>query len=117
MKWILLLSSLAGCHARAPEGPPQPPPGQAWLSPKQLGDAQITIAAAGDHEVGGAIVTSGKVTFDDLRVAHVFSPVTGRVTQILAQPGQRVKKGSRWRSSSRPTWAARSPTGQGAGRR
>ncbi len=41
---------------------------------------------------GGAIVTSGKVAFDDLRVAHVFSPVTGRLTGILAQPGQRVKR-------------------------
>ena len=32
------------------------------------------------------------VTFDDLRVSHVFSPVTGRVVKILANPGQRVKK-------------------------
>jgi cobalt-zinc-cadmium efflux system membrane fusion protein len=33
------------------------------------------------------------VTFDDLKVAHVVSPVTGRVMKIEAQPGQRVKKG------------------------
>src|SRR5207248_5152243 len=32
-------------------------------------------------------------TFDDLRVFHAFSPVTGRVVRIDAQPGQRVKKG------------------------
>ncbi|HEY7954274.1 MAG TPA: efflux RND transporter periplasmic adaptor subunit, partial [Polyangia bacterium] len=36
----------------------------------------------------------GKVTFDDLHVSHVFSPVTGRVVKIEAQPGQRVKKGA-----------------------
>jgi cobalt-zinc-cadmium efflux system membrane fusion protein len=68
------------------------PSGEAWISAKQIADAHITVATIGDHDVGGAIVTSGKVTFDDLRVAHVFSPVTGRVTKILAQPGERVKK-------------------------
>jgi cobalt-zinc-cadmium efflux system membrane fusion protein len=34
------------------------------------------------------------VVFDDLRVAHVFSPVTGRVTRIHAQLGQRVARGA-----------------------
>ena len=29
-----------------------------------------------------------------MRVAHVFSPVTGRVSRILADPGARVKKGA-----------------------
>ncbi|HEY5282490.1 MAG TPA: efflux RND transporter periplasmic adaptor subunit [Polyangia bacterium] len=43
--------------------------------------------------VGGLVVTSGRVTFDDLKVSHVMSPVTGRVIRIEAQPGQRVKKG------------------------
>jgi cobalt-zinc-cadmium efflux system membrane fusion protein len=47
-----------------------------------------------EQDVGGAVVTSGRVTFDDLRVAHVFSPVTGRVVGIDAQPGDRVKKGA-----------------------
>ena len=46
-----------------------------------------------EQDVDDTIVTSGTVTFDDLRVAHVFSPVTGRVAQIAAQLGQRVKKG------------------------
>jgi cobalt-zinc-cadmium efflux system membrane fusion protein len=38
-------------------------------------------------------VTSGRVTFDDMRVAHVYSPVNGRVTQIFALLGDHVKKG------------------------
>ena len=33
------------------------------------------------------------MTFDDLRVSHVYSPVTGRVIRIDANLGQRVKKG------------------------
>jgi cobalt-zinc-cadmium efflux system membrane fusion protein len=89
MRWLLLL--VAGCHGQASELP-QIPPGQAWISAKQIGDARITVAPVGLENVGGAIVTSGKVTFDDLRVSHVFSPVSGRVTKILAQPGERVKK-------------------------
>ena len=36
---------------------------------------------------------AASVTFDDLKVAHVFSPVNGRVTEIYAQLGQHVKKG------------------------
>jgi cobalt-zinc-cadmium efflux system membrane fusion protein len=90
MRWLLITIWIAGCH-QAWEPPPTPP-GEAWVWPKQIEDAHITVAPVGHHEVGGAIVTSGKVTFDDLRVAHVFSPVSGRLTRILAQPGERVKK-------------------------
>jgi cobalt-zinc-cadmium efflux system membrane fusion protein len=34
------------------------------------------------------------VAFDDRRVSHLYSPVTGRVRQILADPGQRVRRGA-----------------------
>jgi len=88
-----LLLALAGCKGHANEATgPQPPAGQAWLSAAQIKDAQISVQPVGIAPVGGAIVTSGKVTFDDLRVSHIYSPVSGRVTQILANPGQRVKK-------------------------
>ncbi len=87
------LVSGCGSHAAEPSAP-QAPPGEAWLSAQQIADAKIVVAPVGDENVGGAIVASGKVAFDDLRVSHVFSPVTGRVTKILAQPGQRVKKGA-----------------------
>lgn len=85
----------AQCH-RAPPEPqtPRPPPGQVWLTPDQVKEAKLTIAKMAEHEVGNTILTSAKVTFDDQRIAHVFSPVAGHVTQILASPGQRVKKGA-----------------------
>ena len=69
------------------------PPGEVWLTPQQVKDAHIEIEPTGDRPVGGLVRAAGRVTFDDLRVGHVFSPVTGRITKILAQPGQRVKKG------------------------
>jgi cobalt-zinc-cadmium efflux system membrane fusion protein len=34
------------------------------------------------------------VVFDDLRVAHIFSPVTGRISTIHARLGQRVARGA-----------------------
>jgi cobalt-zinc-cadmium efflux system membrane fusion protein len=43
--------------------------------------------------VNTVVVTSGKIAYDDLRIDHVFSPVTGRVTSILAELGGHVTKG------------------------
>ncbi len=69
------------------------PPDEVWLTPDQVKDAHIEMEPLADRPVGGVLRAAGRVTFDDLRVAHVFSPVTGRITKILAQPGQRVRKG------------------------
>lgn len=93
--WAAALVALAaaGCH-RTRAATRQPPAGEAWLTPQQVKNANLVVAPVADQDVGGAVVTSGKVTFDDLRVAHVFSPVTGRVVRIDAEPGQRVKKGA-----------------------
>jgi cobalt-zinc-cadmium efflux system membrane fusion protein len=72
----------------------QPPQDEVWLTEQQVRDAKVKIEAIGKHPVGNEIVTSGKIAFDDLRVSHVYSPVTGRLRRILADPGQRVKKGA-----------------------
>jgi cobalt-zinc-cadmium efflux system membrane fusion protein len=85
----------AACGSRTTEPTvPLPPAGEAWVSAQQVAEAKIVVAPVADENVGGAIVTSGKVAFDDLRVSRVMSPVTGRITKILAQPGQRVKRGA-----------------------
>ena len=70
------------------------------------------------QDVGGAIVTSGKVTFDDLRVSHVFSPVTGRVVQDRGAAGPAREEGraagdhriARRRHTRSPIWPRRTPT-------
>ena len=91
----ILILVAAGCGGHASSAAqPTPPAGEAWLTPQQVKNANLQIAPVADQDVGGAVVASGKVTFDDLRVSHVFSPVTGRVVRIEAQPGQRVKKGA-----------------------
>ncbi len=90
---VVVLNAVALCSCRQNAATAlQTPLDQAWISPEAAKDARLVAEPVGKHDVGGAIVTSGKVAFDDLRVAHVFSPVTGRLTEILAQPGQRVKR-------------------------
>lgn len=94
----LLSIGLAICAGACGSRPPsqsstEAPAGEVWLTPQQVKDAHIDIETIEDRPVGGTIRAAGRVTFDDLRVAHLFSPVTGRITKILAQPGQRVKKG------------------------
>ncbi|MBI3785628.1 MAG: efflux RND transporter periplasmic adaptor subunit [Deltaproteobacteria bacterium] len=70
-----------------------PPAGEAWLVPQRAQEAGIMTTNVSNTEVGRELLTSGRVTFDDERVSHVFSPVTGRVTRIVAQLGQRVAVG------------------------
>ncbi len=92
----LLAVAAAGCggHASNAATTPQPPAGEAWLTTQQLKNANLVVQPVGDQDVGGAVVTAGKVTYDDLLVSHEISPVTGRIVRIDAQPGQRVKKGA-----------------------
>ena len=72
----------------------QQPNDEVWPSPKKIKDAKkITVAATREQDLPDAVTVGGRLTFDDLRVSHVFSPVNGRVTRLLAQLGQQVAKG------------------------
>jgi cobalt-zinc-cadmium efflux system membrane fusion protein len=67
-----------------------------WLTPQQVTDAKIEAQPVEMQDVDDTILTSGRVTLDDLRSGHVYSPVTGRVVSINqtnAQLGAKVKKG------------------------
>jgi cobalt-zinc-cadmium efflux system membrane fusion protein len=90
----LSLGTWAAC-SRAPDPAvtSPPPKGEAWLSPERLGAAGIVISTVDEQDLGHAVVTGGRVTFDDSRVTHVFAPVNGRVIRVLAQPGQWVERG------------------------
>ena len=79
------LSSACG-GAKAPDAPAERPKPSA-------ANAQISMAKVDEQVVGKAIVSSARVAFDENRISHVFSPVTGRVAEIVAQLGQHVKQG------------------------
>jgi len=96
-----------GCHRRATANPSAAPPTtEVWLAPEQAVAAKLVIEPLEPQPVGGVVVASGRVTFDDLQVSHVLSPVTGRVVKIAAQPGQRVKKGDALAQIESPDVAA-----------
>ena len=93
--WLICAACLTACpgpsERRRSAG--EPPLTEIWLWQDQLTAAKVVIEPLAPQPVGGLVVTSGRVTFDDLKVAHVMSPVTGRVMSIEAQPGERVKQG------------------------
>lgn len=95
-KWIGILSLFvlsASCTPKASaKAEATPPAGEAWLTDAQVAEAKLKTAPFTEQDVDDVITTSGKVTFDDARVSHVFSPVSGRITRIEAKIGQRVKK-------------------------
>jgi cobalt-zinc-cadmium efflux system membrane fusion protein len=64
-----------------------------WLTAQQAKDAKIEVQTVADQDVDDTVLTSGRVALEDLRSAHIFTPVTGRVVKINAQLGTRVKKG------------------------
>lgn len=88
---LALAVGLAACRKARPPDPP-PPAGEVWLTEAQVKEAKIEIAELGTHLVGAPVVAGGRIAFDDLKVAHVFSPVAGRVTRVIAQPGERVAR-------------------------
>lgn len=92
----MLTSVGLGCHGSAEPGEgasAKIPSGQVWLTPAQVRDAKIAVETVDIRTVEDTILTSGRISLDDQRSGHVFSPVTGRVLSINAQLGERVKKG------------------------
>jgi membrane fusion protein, heavy metal efflux system len=86
---------LGGCRpSEAKTDVDEPPQDEMWLGREQIRRANIQITTVADTDMPQAITAGGRVVFNDLHVTHVFSPVTGRVTRVLAQPGQRLKRGA-----------------------
>jgi cobalt-zinc-cadmium efflux system membrane fusion protein len=96
----------SACRRRVASASVAPPTTEVWLAPEQVAAAKLVVEPLEPQPVGGVVVASGRVTFDDLHVAHVLSPVTGRVVKIEAQPGQRVKKGDALAQIESPDVAA-----------
>jgi cobalt-zinc-cadmium efflux system membrane fusion protein len=86
-----LLPVLSGCQRSEPEEK-TPPPGETWLTEAQIRGARLAIEPAAQRTLALHLVTAGRVAFDEGRVAHVFSPVSGRVTKVLGAFGQRVRR-------------------------
>jgi len=94
---LALVSMLfAGCerasHAQAT--PATPPVNEVWITQKQSEETSITTTPVEVRAVPNTLAATGRVTFSDARVAHVFSAVTGRVTNVLVAHGENVRRGA-----------------------
>jgi cobalt-zinc-cadmium efflux system membrane fusion protein len=91
---LVVAWALASVACRSPQpSPVRPPPGEAWLRPDDVAHAGILVAPVEDHDVDDVLIANGRVTFDEARVAHVLSPLSGRIVRILADLGAHVSKG------------------------
>jgi cobalt-zinc-cadmium efflux system membrane fusion protein len=70
------------------------PNDEVWPTPSQIQEAAIKTAAVTAQDLPNAVSVGGRLAFNDNRVSHIFSPVSGRVTKVLAEPGQRVAVGT-----------------------
>ena len=64
------------------------------LTSKDVEHSKLALSDVGQQLIPQQLVVAGKIAFDDLKVTHVFSPLNGQVTKILARPGQAVEKGT-----------------------
>jgi cobalt-zinc-cadmium efflux system membrane fusion protein len=91
---LLVAGALAApaCH-KAEAAAYVPPPSEATLTTEQVAQAKVVVKPASEEDLDDTLSTSGRVAFEDIKVGHIYSPVSGRVARIDAQLGQRVKKG------------------------
>jgi cobalt-zinc-cadmium efflux system membrane fusion protein len=89
----LTLLLVLSCARREEAETPRPAPGEVWLSREQLDSQQMRIGVVREEEIATTLDAPGRIAFDDLHVAHVFAPVSGRVVKIDAAPGEHVRKG------------------------
>jgi cobalt-zinc-cadmium efflux system membrane fusion protein len=88
-----LASLLGACRSPPAPAAASPPPGEAWLRQEEVERAGIAVAPVEEHDLDDVLVTNGRITFDEARVAHVLSPLSGHVVRIDADLGAHVRKG------------------------
>jgi len=98
LPWVAALAlasvSCKQSQAASEAASPTTPPGEVSLTAAQVAEAKIKVEVVAEQDVDDTVTTSGVVSLEDTMTGHVFTPVTGRVVSILAEYGQRVKKGA-----------------------
>jgi cobalt-zinc-cadmium efflux system membrane fusion protein len=79
-------------------------PSELTLTPAQ--QARINIDTVAETQFLPSIVTTGTVAFDGDHSTQVLSPVSGPVTRLLAQLGEKVSAGTALATVSSPDFAA-----------
>src|SRR5476651_75566 len=90
--WFGLMHIGAATHGHS-EVSSQSRKGLQRYTPTPAEWASLTIEPVAEHVFRAETVTEGKIAVDEDRATPVFSPYVGRVTKLLARPGDSVTQG------------------------
>ena len=88
-----LAAAAIGCSHTEAAPASSLPPGEVWLTSAEVARDHVVEDTVQLRGLDDILVSSGRLSFDEGRVAHVISPVTGRVVKIDGALGQQVAKG------------------------
>jgi cobalt-zinc-cadmium efflux system membrane fusion protein len=91
---LALLAATAGCGGGGEPAAAARTPGAAG-SPATAADASVSVIHPQWRERTTALETSGKVQFNEETLVRIQAPLTGRVLEVLARPGDAVEPGRR----------------------
>ncbi len=97
-RWLPTIVIVAALCAACGEGSSNSPPASAKPAPETSAAAPATPIQTMRPEMKtrqAVLETSGKVVFNEERLVRVHAPVTGRVVEVLARPGDAVEPGTR----------------------
>jgi cobalt-zinc-cadmium efflux system membrane fusion protein len=84
----------AGCrHGERAVGVTGGSPNEVFVSADQIARMKISTAIVDLEDVDDTVVTTGRIAYDDQKVVHVFTPVSGKAIEVPAQLGDHVKRG------------------------
>src|ERR1700759_2322665 len=90
------LASLAAAACTRSENDtatPERPHDYIQLAPGNARLNFIKVSTVAASDAGPAVRLTGKIGFDENHTQRLASPIDGRATKILAQPGDKVKPG------------------------
>jgi cobalt-zinc-cadmium efflux system membrane fusion protein len=89
---VALASFACGGHEASVAAPPNASQSEVVITKEQVTQMKIATDKVDLQNTDDTVLLAGKVAFDDSKVLHVFSPVTGKATSVNAQLGSHVKK-------------------------
>jgi len=98
---VLLAATVIGaaCNGHTEAAPPEPTaaekpkPGTVTVDPAML--SSIKIEALAERDSASTLAIAGKVQFDEDRLAHVLTPLSGQVVDLRVKVGDTARKGER----------------------